>query len=199
MIGDRARLTADLAIFSLIGLLIRHEFDWQLSEVIFEGDVFGKVIQFARVSQPNECREITESQLAEALGAAGNVFAGAPISRGDGVVCLPPDGNVRVGVSELALLTPICQVSFVARDSGSVSNRVPGRSGGVEELPGSRGSRFETRLVGIDVELTRFALRANHLNAEKHAAWCQRVANNAREWFKRAEPGPADEASVIGL
>lgn len=108
-----------------------------------------------------------------------------------GAVCLPPRGELHVTSSSITLRTPICQVSFEVEPSGGVSYMVPRTGGKVEKLQDG-SSRYEIRVVGVAVEITRFALRAHHRDAEKQAAWCQRVVDSAREWFARAEPEPAE-------
>jgi hypothetical protein len=189
--GDRNRLSLDLALFSLIGLLAHREFDWQLRSAIFEGDVGGSYFQSERLSQPGECREVAPNDFATALKSAGNVFAGAPVHIFGGAVCLPPGGEMLLTDSSLALRTPICEVKFTVESSQGVNYAVPHTGGKVETLRGGNESRYETRVVGIVTQITKFDLRAHHRQAEKQVAWCQRVVDSARAWFKRAAPEPA--------
>jgi hypothetical protein len=189
--GYRERLTLDLALFSLVGLLRRREFDWQLRTVVFEGDVAGTYVQLARISKHGECREISAEELTNALKKAGNIFAEAPMSVIAGAVCLPPGGEMQVTRSTLALRTPICEVMFTIESSGGGSNTVPRSGGKIELLKGGSEPRYESRVVGLETQITYFNLRAHHREAEKQAAWCQRVVDSARAWFSRAEPEPA--------
>jgi hypothetical protein len=93
--------------------------------------------------------------------------------------------------ASLILRTRICQVRFTVESSGGTSYMVPRTGGRVEKLPNG-DSRYETRVVGVDVEITRFALRAHHTDAEKHIGWCHRLVESAHEWFRPAEPEPPE-------
>jgi hypothetical protein len=190
-VGDRERLALDLALFSLVGHLTRKEFDWQMRSVVYEGDVSGTSIQFQRLSKAGECREYSRDELKNALVKVGNVFGEVPLFVVGGAVCLPPGGILEISSSSITLRTPICQLKFEVESSGGLSNMIP-RSGGKVELLPDKSSRYETRVVGVDMEIRRFALRANHREAVKYAAWCQRVMDSTREWFSRPEPEPPE-------
>jgi hypothetical protein len=183
---DGERLALDLALFSLIGFITRKEFDWQLRETTFIGDVAGTMTVFGRASKPGECVEVRPEELTRLLTSADNVFAGTPLFVVGGAVCLPPGGILQVAARTVTLRTRICQVSFTVEPSGGVGYIVP-ESGDTESLEDGK-SRYETRVVGFAVEITRFALRAHHWDAEKHMAWCQRLVTSAREWFRHALP-----------
>ena len=81
--------------------------------------------------------------------------------------------------SSLILRTPICQMRFTVDSSGEVTNRVPG-SQRVVVLPDNE-SRDETRVVGVDVEITRFALRASR----------------CREGVRLVQAGRGERAGVV--
>jgi hypothetical protein len=47
--------------------------------------------------------------------------------------------------------------------------------------------KFETRLIGLNVKTTFFALRAQHRDSSKYRAWCSRLISGARKWFETLE------------
>ena len=56
--------------------------------------------------------------------------------------------------------------------------------------------RYEIRTMGLSVETTFFALRAQHRESRRYHEWSSRVVNGARTWFA---PGDPHQQSVNSL
>src|SRR6266568_788004 len=173
--GDRDKVTKDLAIFSLLSFFSSTEFDWQLRRVTYKGRSSGTLMTWQAVSKPNECAIVTSADVAVRLAAAGNLFAGAPLL-GSEAWCLPPQTKLEVWANSVVLRNPVFQIQYTVTLSGSVSYMKPGTGGDVPTLP-SDGAQFETRWIGIGVETTYFALRAQHRAVPRYREWATRVVN----------------------
>ncbi len=182
--GDRAKLTADFVLYSLVRFFTAWEFDWQLRNVTYKGTGSGMIMTTNPQSKPEECTTLTAAQITALLTGAGNSFARVqPAISGGRSICLPPDSTFEVREKALVVRTPICQMSFTVDLADAISYSQPGSGGQTPQLP-SGGARYETRWVGFDVETTYFALRAQHRHSAKYREWCTRVISHAREWFE---------------
>ncbi len=180
---DREKLTLDMVIFSLVSFLATEEYDWQLKKVTYKGKASGTLTTLEPVSKSEECSSFNESDLKSLLSRAGNLFANAPLTGFSGRLCLPPKSTIEISARSLVIQNPICRLSFDIEPSGGIFGMQPGTGGQVPQLPGG-GSQFETRPIGLNVETTYFALRAQHRQLGKYREWCSRVISGAREWFQ---------------
>lgn len=182
--GDRERLTHDFALAEVLLFFAREEFDWQLARTTFVGSTVGTQMMTQRVSQKNDCTEMSPASLAQALTRAGNVLAGHEISVVGGAVCFPPGTTMILNDSSLTLSNPFGSLAFVLVPSGGVSYMKPGTGGGVPKLP-SGEAQLETRLVGIRITNRQAALYSQHRDAAKQAAWRKRVVAGLHSWFEQ--------------
>lgn len=167
---DREKLTSDFMIVSLIRFLGFKEFDWQLRRVTF-GGISGTIGLTQGVSKPHECTEVTHDELASQLERASNLFAGS-LGRMRSL-CLPPNSIVELTERSLVIRNPLCSVAFDVELPGSVMFMKP-----------TGGAHYETRPVGLNVETTYHALRANHRDIAKYRDWCERLVSDAHDWFE---------------
>jgi len=182
--GDRAKLTADFVLYSLVRFFTAWEFDWQLRNVTYKGTGSGTIMTTNPQSKPNECTTLSAAQITTLLSGSSNSFAGVqPAISGGRSICLPPDSTLAVRDRTLVVRTPICQMSFTADLADALNYSQPGSQGQTPQLP-SGGARYETRWVAFDIETTYFALRAQHRQSAKYHDWCTRVISHAREWFE---------------
>ena len=181
---DRAKLTTDLVLFSLVSFLAAEEHDWQLRKVTYTSKSTGSLTTIEPVSKSEECSLVTNMDLQSLLSQAGNLFANAPIfpipKRG---LCLPPGTKIDISANSLVMKNPIYQFSWTIKHPGAVNHMQPGTGDATPQLP-SGGSQFETRFIGLNVETTYFALRAHHRDSGKYREWCSRLISDAREWFQ---------------
>jgi hypothetical protein len=177
---DREKLTVDLVLFSLVSFLVANEFDWQLRKRVYVGKSSGTLMTVQSVSKDSECTIISAEYLKQELSRAENAFAQAISS---GVLRLPPRSTLAVTSKALVIRNPICHLRFTLESSGSVSFMKPGTGGEVPLLT-SGESQLETRWVGLRVETTFCALRAQHRDTMKYRAWASRVIDGARNWFE---------------
>jgi hypothetical protein len=137
------------------------------------------------VSKDNECTAFTPSDLKSQLLKARNFFAGVPsLTIFSGRLCLPPKSTLQLSTRSLLIRNPICQVLFELDPSTTVDYSKPRSSGEVPQLLGGGEAQFETRLFGLKVETTYFALRVNHRDSGKYRDWCSWIVKGAQEWFE---------------
>lgn len=180
---DREKLTADLVLFSLTYSLQTPEFQvWEVRKHAIVVKSAGGIVRFHPTSKERQCKIVLEAELQSKLSMSGNVFAGAPLHSRS--ICLPPGSVLEISANSLIIRNPMCQVSFTVEPSGGVNYLNPGRGEELPKLPNGE-SRFETRAIGLDVETTFFALRAQHIDHDKYRDWAARVVSGARDWFEK--------------
>lgn len=182
---NREKVTADLALFSLLAYLTSAHHDWQMKKVTF-GTASTSVTTFTHLSKPNECTTMTEGDLQSEFSKARNVFANAPLHP-RGTICLPPKSTLTISDRNLIIQNPFCRVSFTLESYGAV---IAGRPDGQGELPEryphlpNGEPRFETRLTGIRVQVSYFGLRVQHRDAIKYRQWISALMEGLRVWFE---------------
>lgn len=180
---DRGKLTTDLVLFSLTYFLQTPEAQlWEVRKHSIVGKWGSGVIRF-HPYPGRVCRIVSETEMRSELSRSGNIFAGAPL-QGNGTFCLPPGSTFEMSRKSLIIRNGICQVSFTVDPSGGVTYLNPGKSEEVLKLPNGE-SRFETRTIGLDVETTFFALRAQNRERTKYHEWASEVVSGARDWFEK--------------
>jgi len=204
--SQRDRIAADLVVFSLLSFFAQYERDWQLQRTSY-----GTLELTQAVSKPEECTLCAEQDLRQILITSGNVFADAPLQVFT-KVCLPPNTALRltagstdtgaVGAAfklEWRLLTlenPFCRVSFsVDHPAHNILNVHPFRR---QYVPLENGeSRYEMRTMGMALETTFFALRAQHRDAKRYRDWTYRVSAGLHEWFMPGDRTPEPRPIVV--
>ncbi len=181
--GDRDRVTSDMVLFSLISFLASSEFDWQRRRIQFSGSTTGTITTWDRLSRPEECTTVAEEQLRSLLRSAGNLYVGAPLRLIAGQLCLPPKTYLSLTSGELQIRNLYCEIVFKLRSSGSISYMKPGTGGQVPKLP-SGDAQYETRLIGVEIDLVFTALRAQSRDMLKYREWAHQLVNGAIEWFQ---------------
>jgi hypothetical protein len=176
------KVNIDLVLFSLVSQLAATGYDWQMHRATFTGKSTGSVMTWQRISQPSECTNVDQAQLHHLLERAGNIYAGAPLRIMGSNLCLPPKTRISLTEGRLEIANPFVQVVFLLQPSGAVSYVEPGTGLGVS-LP-SGGSRYETRLIGIQVDINFRALRANHRVMPKYQAWTADLLRETMKWFE---------------
>jgi hypothetical protein len=91
---------------------------------------------------------------------------------------------MQISANSLAIRNPICQVVFNIEVPAYLGFTKPKTGGEAPELPGS-GAQFGTRLIGLRVETTYFALRAQARDGSRYREWCSRLVGDGREWFEK--------------
>ena len=108
------------------------------------------------------------------------MFAKAPLRIFTGALCLPPETTLSLSASDLVLENPFCRISFSLADVGTVYNFKPGPEAEVIRLE-SGESQYETRPIVIRVDVTYFALRAQHRQSTVYKDWASRVVAESRQ------------------
>ena len=176
------KVTTDLVLFSLVSQLASTGYDWQIHKATFTGKSAGIVMTWQRMSQPSECTNVDETQLRRLLERTGNIYAEAPLHVIGGNLCLPPKTSISLTEVKLEITNPFVQLVFLLQPSGAVSYMKPG-TGSAVSLPNG-GSQYETRLIGIQVDINFRALRANHRVMPKYQAWTADLLRETRKWFE---------------
>jgi len=157
---DRALVTNDFAIRSIVEFMTLTEFDGQLRRAVFSGPSVGTITQWGSVSTDHDSTPVSRHRLQTLLEQSGNLFAGAPFNQRDPALRLPPRSVLEVGRDFVSIQNPICLLSFHVFSPDSVSFMKPGTGGDVPTLP-SGEAQLETRLIAVQIERTFFALRAH--------------------------------------
>jgi hypothetical protein len=185
--GDREKLTRDLTLFSVLAFFFSEQRDWQLKRTIFKGKTTGSETITDPVSRPNECTMISRDLVLDMLRAAGNPFASAGQYLQGVSVCFPPNSTLKISPDSLVFTNPYCEMSFSLQSSGGVHFSKPGTGGDVPQLPANGGPQFESRLTGIHVTITYFALRAQHVKMPKYHEWTKQTLEGLQNWFEAAD------------
>lgn len=181
-LSQRDKAAKDMVVFSLLSFLTHEEYDWQL-----ERKSYGTLQTTQAVSKPGECTVYNESDLREKLREANNVFANGPIQVVTGTLCLPPKTTLEVSADTLTLQNQFCRIAFKAEHPAhAILNVDPQTRTDVPFSPGE--PRYEIRTMGLSVETTFFALRAQHRESRRYHEWSSRVVNGARTWFAPGDP-----------
>jgi len=179
---QRDKATKDMLLFSLLSFLTHEEYDWQL-----ERKSYGNLKTAQAVSKPKECAAYGESDLRVKLRNANNVFADGPLQVLTGKLCLPPNTTIEVSADSLTLQNRFCRIAFKAEHPAHMILNVDPQTRSYVPLP-SGDPRFEIRTMGLNVETTFFALRAQHRDSPRYHDWSSRVVNGARSWFGPGDP-----------
>jgi hypothetical protein len=182
-LSQREKVTKDMVVFSLLSFLTHEEYDWQL-----ERKSYGSLETTQVVSKPGECKVYTESDLKEKLRKANNVFADAPLQVLTGTLCLPPETQLEVSADLLTLKNRFCKIKFTAEHPANMILNVDPQTRAYVPFTGGE-PRFEIRTMGLNVETTFFALRAQHRDSSRYHDWASRVVNGVRLWFAPGDPG----------
>jgi hypothetical protein len=181
--GDRASLTLDMVLHSMVSHLGAQQFDWQQKRTVLQGPTVGVIWATERVSKTEECTVIFPQEIQAKLAAAGNAFAHAHLLVMTGQLCLPPKASLNITNSKLEISTPFCTISFTLVPSTAVINAKPESGGAVPTLKNGE-PRYETRVTGIRVSVKYSRLRAQHKSMKKHKEWSNRLVESTRIWFE---------------
>jgi len=187
---QRDKAAKDMLLFSLLSFVSAEEFDWQL-----ERKSYGSLQTTRGVSEPRECSSFAEPDLRERLRSAHNDFADAPFIVASGKLCLPPGTTLEISADTVTLQNPFCRIVFVAEHPSHAILNVDPESHGYIPLP-SGEPRFEIRTMGLNVETTFFALRAQHRDSGRYRAWAARIVDGARAWFAPGDRSGAAQQFV---
>ena len=98
---------------------------------------------------------------------------------------------MRVDAQSLVLENPFCRISFRLAMTTEVSYVPPPAAVAELEAHGiktttlpSGTARFVTYDGGFDVEVKYSAIRAQHRDQPKYAAWTREIIDGARDWFE---------------
>ena len=177
---DRARLTSDLVLFSLVYFLETPDAQpWEMHKHVIGGKLGGGVIKFLP-DRGRTCQVLNGAEIKAQLSQTQNIFAGAPLPETS--VCLPPGSTLQIGRDSLTIHNRQCEITFRLEPRLGVTFLNPGSG---EELPklANGEAQFETRAIGINVEITHFALWAQNRDAAKYREWATGIVNGVGEWF----------------
>ncbi len=182
-IPQRDKVALDLTMYSLVSYLTHIQYDWQLQR-----KSYGSLTTTQAVSGPGDCSYYTESELKQRLNKSGNLFAGAPLQVLLNKLCLPPKTELELSTNALTLRNPFCQVVFRGEHPAHMILNVHPKTREYVPLQNGQGPRFEIRQMGLGVETTFFALRAQHRDSKAYHDWASRVVDGARQWFAPGNP-----------
>jgi hypothetical protein len=181
---QRDKVALDLTMYSLVSYLTHVEYDWQLQR-----KSYGGLKTFQSVSEPGDCSSYIASDLKQQLSRAGNLFADAPLQvLPAGKLCLPPRTELEITSSTMTLRNPFCQLTFRGEHPAHMILNVHPKTRQYVALDGGQGPRYEIRQMGFSVEITFFALRAQHQDSRQYHDWASRVVDGARGWFAPGNP-----------
>jgi hypothetical protein len=180
--AERDKIARDFLIYSLLSYITHEEFDWQLQR-----KSYGDVTLSQSVSKPDQCASYTATDLQQRLRQANNVFAGAPLQVLSGRLCLPPNTELDISDDTVTLRNPFCELTFKAEHPAHSIMNVDPRTREVVSLDNGE-PRYEIRQMGLSIETTFFALRAQHRNSKQYHDWASRVVDGTHTWFA---PGPS--------
>jgi hypothetical protein len=184
---DRMRVTRDFAIRSTLMFLTYTEPDWQLQRTTYLGTSTGSITYMTPVSTARDSTLISPTEIHDGLQRAGNVFAEAPVSIPSGHLRLPPDSTLEITADALAIRNPLCEIQFRVQVPESIAFMKPKTGGDVPTLA-SGEARYETRVFGVSVNRTFFALRAHDPRGVKYREWTERLVSGLRAWFEPERP-----------
>ncbi len=180
---QRDKVALDLTMYSLVSYLTHVEYDWQLQR-----KSYGSLTTFQAVSEPGNCSSFTESDLKKQLSESGNVFAAAPLQVLLDKLCLPPKTELEISANTLTLRNPFCKLAFRGEHPAHMITNVHPKTRQYVALEKGQGPRYEIRQMGLTVETTFFALRAQHRDSKQYHDWASRVVDGARKWFAPGNP-----------
>jgi hypothetical protein len=189
-ISGRDKAAKDLMVFSLLSFLTHEEYDWQL-----ERKSYGRLQTTQSLSKPAECSVYSESDLQEKLRNANNMFAEGPLQVLAGRLCLPPGTTLEISSDALRLQNRFCRIVFTAEHPAHSIVNVDPQTRKYAGLPNGE-SRYEIRTMGLSVETTFFALRAQHRENKRYQEWSSRLVNGARTWFAPGDAGAQPQEFV---
>ncbi len=128
-----------------------------------------------------------ERELRQRLQNSGNLFGGAPLQALTGKLCVLPKTSLEVSADTLILDNSFCKLSFKVEHPGHNIMNVDPQTRMYVPLP-NREPRYEVRTMGLRVETTFYALRAQHRASKQYRDWASRVVNDARDWFSPGNP-----------
>lgn len=179
---DRGKVATDLVLFSLAYFLATPEAQFWETRKHSITDKHGSGIVRFHTYPDRTCRVIGEAELAALLSRAGNLFAGAKLLTQP--ICFPPGTVLEISPKSLTIRNGVCEISFTVESPG-VNFENPGEGDRFPQLPNGGGPRFETRTIGLDVETTYLALRAQNHDGAKYREWTSAIVGGAREWFEK--------------
>lgn len=180
---QRDKVALDLTMYSLVSYLTHMQYDWQLQR-----RSYGGLTTFQPVSGPGDCSSYTEADLKQRLSGAGNLFAGAQLQVLSAKLCLPPKTELEISGNTLTLRNPFCQLTFRGEHPAHMIFNVDPKTRQYVALEKGEGPRFEIRQMGLSMETTFFALRAQHRDSKSYHDWASRVVDGARMWFASGNP-----------
>jgi hypothetical protein len=165
------RLAQDFLLFSFLAFLLTEEYDWQLRKKMYTASP----MPHARLwvgkgsSKRGACTFFSMADLRSLLARSGNLFADAPSTfiREDQTICMPPASTIEISYHSLIIRHPICEVSF-----------------NIEAFYSDSSARSETMMIGLSVNTTYFALRAQHRDSSKYREWSSQLGSGAHKWFE---------------
>jgi hypothetical protein len=183
--GQAAKITHDMAIFSLINYVLYYQADWQLNSSTFKSSI-GTHSTWVGVSTPSECTKIDVPFIQSELRKADNMFAAAQlIGPSQSVLCLPPHSKLSITSNSVSLTSQVCDISFSFKDPYvRMSTFAPGPPNVSSPLLGDGTSRYVNVLHGASATITYFALRAQDRHLARYQSWAKRVVAGARQWFE---------------
>ncbi len=186
------KLARDLSLYSVLVYMAYYEPAWNLNTVSLRTKS-GTLRQIPGGSSGEDCTRLDEDRIHRLLSDAGNVFSGVeptPFSKLSVVpLCLPPDTRFYLTAGDLILENPFCRISFHLEEPTALvsnSNVEPESRAIATPLKNGHG-RFESRLIGVRVNVKHFALRSQHADSAKYHAWSERLVKGVHRWFEGAQ------------
>lgn len=180
---DRDKLFSDFTIFSFVSFLMQSEFDWQLRRVEYPALHLGTSVTLQPTSKDKECAIYRQEDVRAKLKTAGNLFADSDLG-GANRLCLPPDTTLEISPHSITFENHFCRAMWKLDEIPiSMSHMKPGSQGDVP-MTASGKPQFDSRVSGLNAEVTYFALRAKSPAMQKHKAWITRLMIDSHTWFE---------------
>jgi hypothetical protein len=179
---DRAKLTNDMTIFSILNFFAKNFPDWQMEKIVYRGQSSIEE-QWRVISDPADCSTLSVEQIRNLLRASGNVFAATDLiilaTKG---LCLPPNSSLSIRDRSLTIQNPFCTILFELVPSNSIDYRPPGTGDDTRLNNGEQ--RYETRLVGVRITSRFSGLRAQSRLMPQYQDWAALISDGVGRWFQ---------------
>jgi len=180
----RDKLFSDFTVFSFISFLMKREFDWQLRRLEYPALKLGTSVTLQPIAKAKECTTYRQEDVQAKLKAAGNLFADSDIG-GANRLCLPPDTRLEISPRSITFENRFCKATWKLDEIPIMMDHMkPGSQTADVPTTASGKPQFDSRVSGLNAEVTYFARRAKSLDMEKYKAWITRLMTDSHAWFE---------------
>jgi hypothetical protein len=168
---------------------MQSEFDWQLRRVEYPALHLGTSVTLQPTSKDKECAIYRQADLRAKLKAAGNLFADSDFG-GANRLCLPPDTTLEIFPRSIVFENHFCRAMWKLDEIPVLTSHMKPSSQGAMPMIDSGKPQFDSRVSGLNAEVTYFALRAKSPDMQKYKSWITRLMTDSHTWFECKDPRP---------